>query len=131
MKKIFSTVKAVIFTEVISEIWLILGNLFLAIWIGQTSLWIWISQNLLIISEIWLIQITKKRLLYIRQISLIISVKIDWFDGEIFFFTDESVKINWFNGEKCFWLMNQWKESHWFNQWKFYWFRFREFIGNQ
>ena len=32
-------------------------------------------------------------------------------------FTDESAKINWFNSEKA---------NHWFNQWKFDWFRFRE-----
>ena len=35
------------------------------------------------------------------------------------FFTDESVKINWFNSEKA---------NHWFNQWKFDWFRFREYV---
>ena len=39
-------------------------------------------QNLLIISEILLIQIAKKRLLQISQISLIISVKINWFNSE-------------------------------------------------
>ena len=27
-------------------------------------------------------------------------MKIDWFDGEKYFFTGESVKINWFNSEK-------------------------------
>ena len=29
-----------------------------------------------------------------------------------------SVKIDWFNSEKA---------NHWFNQWKFDWFRFREY----
>ena len=27
-------------------------------------------------------------------------MKIDWFDSEKYFFTDESVKINWFKSEK-------------------------------
>ena len=44
----------------------------------------WISQNLLIISEIWLIQIAK-----IAQIaSLIASVKINWFNSENIFSAD-------------------------------------------
>ena len=50
----------------------------------------WISQNLLIISEIWLIQIAKKRLLWISQISLIISVTINWFGSKIILFTDDT-----------------------------------------
>ena len=65
-----SSVKKIFFTEIISEIWLIYSNLFLAIWISQ--------------------------------VSLITSVKIDWFDSENYFFS----------------LMNQWK---------FDWYRFREY----
>ena len=38
MEKIFSQLNKLIFTEVISEIWLIPSNLFLAIWISQISL---------------------------------------------------------------------------------------------
>ena len=59
---------------------------------------------------------------------MIISVKIDWFDSDKYFFTDESVKINWFNSEKYFfhWWISE-KENHWFNQGKFDWFRFREY----
>ena len=36
----------------------------------------------------------------ISQISLIALVKINWFNSERYFFTDESVKINWFNSWK-------------------------------
>ena len=57
----------------------------------------WISQNLLIIGEIRLIQIAEKRLLWISQIWLITSVKISWFNSEKYFSIHESVKINWFN----------------------------------
>ena len=46
--KIFSPLYHLIFTEAISEIWLIYSNLFLAIWISQISL---------IISRFWLIHI--------------------------------------------------------------------------
>ena len=35
------------------------------------------------------------------------------------FFTDESLTISW-------WISQ--KENHWFNQWKFDWFRIREYI---
>ena len=45
-KKYFSLSNQSIFTEIISEIWLIYSNLFLAIWISQISL---------IISRFWLI----------------------------------------------------------------------------
>ena len=55
-----------------------------------------------IISEIWLIQIAKNRLLWISQISLIQSVKINWIVqkknifhfriSENYFFIGESVK---------------------------------------
>ena len=48
VKKYFSLLNQSIFTEIISEIWLIYSNLFLAIWISQISL---------IISRFWLIQI--------------------------------------------------------------------------
>ena len=47
-KKYFSLLNQLISTEVMSEIWLIYSNLFLAIWISQISL---------IISRFWLIQI--------------------------------------------------------------------------
>ena len=47
-KKYFLLLNQLISTEVISEIWLIYSNLFLAIWISQISL---------IISRFWLIQI--------------------------------------------------------------------------
>ena len=47
-KIFFSLSNQSIFTEIISEIWLIYSNLFLAIWISQISL---------IISRFWLIQI--------------------------------------------------------------------------
>ena len=47
-KKYFSLLNQFIFTKVISEIWLIYSNLFLAIWNSQISL---------IISIFWLIQI--------------------------------------------------------------------------
>ena len=47
-KKYFSLPNQSIFTEIISEIWLIYSNLVLAIWISQISL---------IISRFWLIQI--------------------------------------------------------------------------
>ena len=49
-KKYFSLLNQSIFTEIISEIWLIHSNLFLAIWISQISL---------IISRFWLIQIQR------------------------------------------------------------------------
>ena len=48
VKKYFSLLNQSIFTEIISEVWLIYSNLFLAIWISQISL---------IISRFWLIQI--------------------------------------------------------------------------
>ena len=48
VNKYFSLLNQLIFTEIISEIWLIYSNLFLAIWISQISL---------IISRFWLIQI--------------------------------------------------------------------------
>ena len=48
VKKYFSLSNQSIFTEIISEIWLIYSNLFLAIWINQISL---------VISRFWLIQI--------------------------------------------------------------------------
>ena len=48
VKKYFSLSNQSTFTEIISEIWLIYSNLFLAIWISQISL---------IISRFWLIQI--------------------------------------------------------------------------
>ena len=37
------------------------------------------------------------------------------------------MKINWYNsGKYCFhWWISE-KANHWFNQWKFYWFGFRE-----
>ena len=47
-EKIFLLLNQLIFTELISEIWLLHSNLFLAIWISQISL---------IISRFWLIQI--------------------------------------------------------------------------
>ena len=47
-KKYFLLSNQSIFTEIISEIWLIYSNLFLAIWVSQISL---------IISRFWLIQI--------------------------------------------------------------------------
>ena len=59
-----------------------------------------ISKNLLISSEIWLIPIAKKRLLWRCQISLIQSVTINRFNSEKISFAGESVKINWFNSEK-------------------------------
>ena len=46
VKKYFSLLNQLIFTEILSEIWLIYSNLFLAIWISQISL---------IISRFWLI----------------------------------------------------------------------------
>ena len=49
--KYFSLLNQLIFTEVISEIWLIHSNLFLAIWISEISL---------IISRFWLIQFREK-----------------------------------------------------------------------
>ena len=48
VKKYFSLLNQLIFTEVISELWLIYSNLFLVIWISQISL---------IISRFLLIQI--------------------------------------------------------------------------
>ena len=48
VEKYFSRLNQIIFIGVISEIWLILSNLFLAIWISQISL---------IISRFWLIQV--------------------------------------------------------------------------
>ena len=48
VKKYFSLSNQSIFIEIISEIWLIYSNLFLAIWISQISL---------IISMFWMIQI--------------------------------------------------------------------------
>ena len=48
VKKYFSLSNQSVFTEIISEIWLIYSNLFLAIWISQISL---------IISRFLLIQI--------------------------------------------------------------------------
>ena len=65
--------------------------------------------------------------LWISLISLITSVKINRYNGEKYFFTDESVKINWFNSEiyLFYWWISE-KANHWFNQWKFDWFRFRE-----
>ena len=59
------------------------------------TLLIFVSKNLLIISEIGLIRIAKKRLLWIRQISVTTSVKINWFNSEEIFIP----------------LMNQWKLS--------------------
>ena len=44
--------------------------------------------SLLIVSEIWLIQIVKKRLLRISQFSLITSVKSNWFNSGKYFFTN-------------------------------------------
>ena len=60
--------------------------------------------------KIWLIQIAKKRLLLISQISLINSVNINWFNSEIYF-------SNWFDQWKLtnitvkniFSLVNHWK----------------------
>ena len=43
---------------------------------------------------------------WISEISLITSVKINWYNGEKYFFTDESVKINWFNSE--IYLFHRW-----------------------
>ena len=39
------------------------------------------------------------------------------------------MKINWFNSEKycSHWWFSE-KANHWFNQWKFDWFRFRKYI---
>ena len=48
VKTIFSLLNQLLFTEVISKIWLIHSNLFVAILIGQISL---------IISRFWLIQV--------------------------------------------------------------------------
>ena len=76
---------------------------------GAFTLWIWISQNLLIISKIWLIKIAKKKYCksvkfhWLRQWKLTdITVKIffpliqlviiNWFSSEIYFLTGESVK---------------------------------------
>ena len=50
MKKYFSLSNQSIFTEIISEIWLINSNLLLGIWISKISL---------IISTFWLIQILR------------------------------------------------------------------------
>ena len=50
------------------------------------------QSNPLIISEIWLIQIAKKRLLWISRISMITSVKMNWFNSEKYCFTDKSVE---------------------------------------
>ena len=78
--------------------------------------------------EIWLIQIDKKRLLWISQISLIISMKINWFNSEKCFCTDKSVKINWFKSEKYFFHLSIIeKVNRRFNQWKFDWSRLREY----
>ena len=52
------------------------------------------SQNLLIISEIWLIQIAEKRLLWFSQNSLINSVKIKWLNSKNIFLLITSLKIN-------------------------------------
>ena len=56
------------------------------------------SVSLLVISEIWLIQIDKKRLLQNSQIS----VKISWFNSKKYFSLITSVKINWINSKKYF-----------------------------
>ena len=52
VRKYFSLSNQSIFTEIISEIWLIYSNLFLAIWISEISS---------IISRSWLIQIKRVR----------------------------------------------------------------------
>ena len=76
-----------------------------------------------------MIQIAKKRSLWISQISLITSVKYDWFNQWNDIKQIRSVKINWFKSEKyCFhWKINE-KANHWLNQRKFDWFRFREMV---
>ena len=51
--------------------------------------------------------------------SLIISVKIDWFDSEKYFFTDESVKINWYNSEKYF-FTDESVKINWYNSEKYF-----------
>ena len=54
-------------------------------------------------------------------------MKINWFNSKNIFSLITSVKINWFKSEKYF--FNRWfskKSHHWFNQWKFDWFIFRE-----
>ena len=68
-----------------------------------------IGQNLLIISEIWLIQIAKKRLLWISQIWVITSAKTNLFTSEKYFVLMRSVKFIWFNSENIVSLVNQWK----------------------
>ena len=64
---------------------------------------------IIIIREISLIQIAKKRLLRISQISLITSVKNDWLNQWKDYLLIQSVKINWFNSEKYFLLVNEGK----------------------
>ena len=88
-KKYFSPSNQSIFTEIVSEIWLIYSKLFLAISISQFSLIIsrfWLihqwkkyfslsNQSIFteIISEIWLIYSNLFLAIWISQISLIIS----------------------------------------------------------
>ena len=104
------------------------------------TLSIWISQNLLINSKIWLIQIAKKTLLWISQILLLISAKINCFISGKYFSLIRTVKINWFKIENIFSLVNQWKGKSliqsvkiWLiriyrvNKWLFTDFRFRAF----
>ena len=74
------------------------------------TLLIGISKNLLIISEIWLIPIAKRRLLYLSQIPLTASVKINWFNGQKIFYTDSisdnqlikqwNIFFHWLTSEK-------------------------------
>ena len=52
--------------------------------------------------------------MWITQISLITSVKCNWFNSEKYYFH---------------WQISE-KSNHWFSQWKFYWFRFREYCTN-
>ena len=61
---------------------------FILLWpsLLNSTLSIWISQNILIISDIWLIQKAKKSLMWISHITVITSVKINWFNRDIYLF---------------------------------------------
>ena len=86
-KKIFEhyTVKNVRkFTKMF--VCIIIFNIYLCILCGDVkfddTVWVGVGRNLMIIGEIWLIQVAKKRLLWMGQVSLTTSVKINWFNGE-------------------------------------------------
>ena len=54
----------------------------------------------------------KKRLLWISQIALIASVKVNWFNSEKYFFTDESVNRQITGSISEIWLIYRLKECY-------------------